>query len=170
MRKADELTDLFIDLCESSCLQKLWIPKNGDRFYLKNNLYWEGYNLTSLPKNRFLLKPSYKSGIHYINNDFGITQTTSGVLKDVETLRRHSFWLPYQYQIQDMLLSEAGDLKTILYDFTNFCFRKDLGPIVKIYESFDESWLLFYHWIMKKELWNYEEKEFEKTDRFLWRD
>lgn len=146
-------------------LKKCWEPKAGDRFYLKNDLYvvdygWEG--LSVVPQDD--RTPYYYEGVHYLDRErsFGKIMIHDDCHWDKETMRKHSFWLPRQGELQELLRRTMGKNSALIINFKQFTFSH--GRLIDKY-SMDALWLMFYYYEIHSKIWNGE--EFEKVEKNL---
>ena len=159
----------FEEMCESSAeIQSEWRCEKGDRFYIKNDLYFFNISDESSPRLSILkqssdLDPVYKEGINYIFKEsfFGYFWMNNDVWFDKEGLRGHSFWVPYQHQLQKKLRDEYNNESDLLRAFISFVTHKEFNIIRYFLYSIEELWLLLYIKIFYDKKWNDENEEWE---------
>ena len=160
------MNEEYLKLCESCPLLKNWEPREGDRYYLKNDLYvtieGDKYFLTA-NKSKALKRglATFNAGVNYVCSSFGHYDTFAGSMDGSVELRRNSFFLPYQHQFEDKLEKWYPSLFYLYEGFFKFAFNPDSSPI-KFYDS-DTLWLLFYcqENLLK---WDFEKEEWRKKD------
>lgn len=154
----------YLELCESCPLLESWKPKIGDRYYLKNDLYAtiedNEYSLV-VNKSKATERGSvaFKTGVNYVPLKFGWYDTFFGLADGSVELRKHSFWVPYIDQLQEMCMEFFPSFFYLYSAFFKFAFDPEANCPIK-YFDINSIWLLFY----AKEnylLWNYDKKEWE---------
>lgn len=134
---------MFLDICEQAykLTREDWEGEEGDRFYLKNNLYRHGRFTLSIEKNCEL---EFEEGVHFNIN---------GLLNDYKELRTHSFHLPYQHQVQRKLLEKYNSREVLFTNFVSFVLKKSFGYLIHRY-TFDSLWVMYYYYYMYDLFWD----------------
>jgi hypothetical protein len=141
-------------MCESAYeLKRIWKQKEGDRVYVKYDLYFEKKNLTPVKNNS---QPVIKEGEHYL---------TEYEVQNFNKLKNFVVWMPHIEQLIDLLLGKYGDLSPLLTDFNRYIFRKNgTGRPIQMYD-FNELWFLFYMFQVHSKVWD---GEFHKVKTNIW--
>ena len=134
-------------------LKKCWEPRRGDRYYLKNDLYFTPDEKLSPIKGYKLYR---KEGVYVISCNFDF-----GTKKDQDTIRQQSFWLPRQEEIQRLLKNRMGTNSSLIVNFKGFAFS--YGRVNKY--SMDALWLMFYYFEIHSKIWDGE--KFKKVEKDL---
>lgn len=160
--------DEYIAMCDAAMeLKKNWKPQAGDRFYVKNDLYFSiKTNRLSAVREEVGDYPYYGEGIYYLgdNEKFGEIDLGYGEYEyDPETLRLHSVFLPSQEQLQALIT--RGRFMTnssLMTAFGAFCFKEKYGRLIRTH-SLTQLWLMFYYFEIHNKIWDGE--KFVKVDK-----
>lgn len=147
--------DNYEQMCEAAQLE--WDePKVGDRFAVKQDLYFYGEGFTTKAKKQHI--PTYSEGVEQIVGDegFGYVQCYEDWEDASESLKPFAIWMPTIEQISEMIVEEMKALEPMIHGFFTFIFKRDFGSPIKHY-SYRELHLMYYYYFFKNKLWNGQE-------------
>jgi hypothetical protein len=135
-------------------LQEKWNPQEGDKYYVKHDLYMKKGKLTVVKQPRQY--PWFEKEVNYVSEDgFGVLYIHQDHWDFEETLHLHSFFLPSQEWLQTALLKRLFKVDEQLFSqFNIFCMKI---WVQRKHHTFNELWLMCYQYYLYNKMWNGEE-------------